>query len=166
MVLSHKQVCRKAKFPLFFSAVQKNTFPPFSKICFWSHPQTVNLGTFRLGSFVAPVKTYTMAKKRSEKIQSFPRNRGKRFFFGGNFPLNGGKAVKKKGFVVYGNKSTACHWLKNDNFRRKFSYVSRFCALLMTSLILGEVRGTKNRIVFVEFQSECYVKISSTKNDV
>ena len=36
----------------------------------------------------------------------------------------------------------------------------------MTSLILGEVRGTKNRIVFVDFQSECYVKISSTKNDV
>jgi len=28
------------------------------------------------------------------------------------------------------------------------------------------VRGTKNRIVFVDFQSECYVKISSTGNDV
>ena len=24
------------------------------------------------------------------------------------------------------------------------------------------MRGTKNRIVFVDFQSECYVKISST----
>ena len=36
----------------------------------------------------------------------------------------------------------------------------------MTSLILGEFMGTKNRIFFVDFQSECYVKISSTKNDV
>ena len=27
------------------------------------------------------------------------------------------------------------------------------------------MRGTKNRIVFVDFQSECYVKISSTGNE-
>jgi len=59
-----------------------------------------------------------------------------------------------------------CPWLVSVNFRKNFVSVLRFCALLMTSLIIGGVRRTKNRIVFVDFQSECYVKISSTKNDV
>ena len=72
----------------------------------------------------------------------------------------------QKSSVVYGSKSTRCPWFENVNFQRKFSYVLRFCALLMTSLILGAYRETKNRIVFVEFQSECYVKILSTGNDV
>jgi len=50
--------------------------------------------------------------------------------------------------------------------KKMFSNVSLFCALLMTSLILGGVKGTKNRTVFVVFQSEYYVTISSTGNDV
>jgi len=38
--------------------------------------------------------------------------------------------------------------------------------LFMTPVILGGVRGTKNRTVHIVFQSEYYVKISSTGNEV
>jgi len=55
---------------------------------------------------------YTMVKKVTEIYSRYGENVGKRFFFGGNFPLNGGKAVKKKSCVVYG----------------KSTYMARVCA--------------------------------------
>ena len=81
--------------------------------------------------------------------------------------LNGGKTVEKKSCVVYGNKSTTRPWFENVNFRKKnFLCVTFLCTSDDVINYRGGVRGTKNRIVFVEFQSECYVKISSTGNDV
>ena len=69
---------------------------------------------------------YDGEKKVQKKYSCFRENRGKTFFFGGNFTLNGWKAVKKKSSVVYGSKSTRCSWFENVNFQRKFSNVSRF----------------------------------------
>jgi len=81
----------------FFLQRNKNYFSPVSKIKFVFHPtQTANLGTLRPGSFVALIKTYTMVKKVSEIFRSFRENKGKRFFFGGNFPLNGGNCRIEK----------------------------------------------------------------------
>ena len=74
-----------------------------------------------------------------KKYSRFRENKGKRFFFGVNFLLNGGKADKKKSSVVYGSESTTYPWPDNVNIRRMFSDVLRFCALLMTSLILGGI---------------------------
>ena len=80
--------------------------------------------------------------------------------------LNGGKLSKRKVVSCMGARALRARGSLVSIFLKKISSVSRFCALLITSLILGVFRGTKNRIVFVDFQSECYVKISSTKNDV
>ena len=122
------------------------------------HPQA--------GVFCGPNQNVYDGEKSSEKIQSFRENRGKRFFFGAIWPSTGGKLSKRK-FVSYmGARVLLFHGSKMTIFEKKFSCVLRFCALLMTSLILEGVKGTKNRIVIVEFQSECYVKILSTGNDV
>jgi len=59
-----------------------------------------------------------------------------------------------------------CPWVDNVNFQKNVFQCVTFCALVMTSLILGGVRGTKNRTVCVVFQSEYYAKLSSTGNDV
>jgi len=165
MTLFRKQVSRKTKFLDFF-AKNKKQFSPVSKICFWPHPQTANLSTLRPGSFVAPVKMYTTVKKVSENYCDFRENRGKRFFFGGNFPLNVGKLSKRKVVSYMGARSSTTRpWLDNVNFPKNPN-VSRFCVLFKTSLILGRVRRTKSRTVCVVFQSEYDVKISSTGKEV
>jgi len=165
----------KLNFPIFCND-KKTLFTRFENF-FWLHPQTANLGTLRRvrpGSFVAPVKTYTMVKK-VEKNTVVSEKIGVKDFSLGQFiiiihvyfrqevhrkKINMGKAVEKNGCVVYGSKSrpTTCPWLDNVNFRKT-------CALLMTSLISGEVRGTKNMTV-VLFFSLNIVKISSTGNNV
>ena len=164
-VFYNRKCVRKTKFPDFLQW-WKHHFSPVLKICFWPHPQTVNLGTSRPGSFVAPVKTYTTVKKKFWKNTVVSEKIGLKGFSLGQFVPKRGEAVEKKNCLVYGSKSTTRPWLVSVNFLKKFSSVLRFFALLMTSLILGGSEGTKNRIGFVDFQSECYVKISSTGNDV
>ena len=96
-------------------------------------------------------------KKVSKIYSRFRENRGKRFFFG-QFPSQRGKSCRKEKLCRIWEQEYSSPWLDNVNFQKKFSNVLRFCALLMRSLTLGGVMGTKNRIVCVVFQSECYVK--------
>jgi len=99
MTLSRMKCIWKLNFRIFF--YDKNHFSPVSTICFWPHPQTAYLSTLRPWSFVAPVKTYTMARKSFENLQKFLRKWGKRFFWGANFCLNAGKAVEKKSCRIW-----------------------------------------------------------------
>jgi len=87
---------------------------------------------------VAPVKTYTMVKKVTEIYGGFRENRGKIFFFGGNFPLNGGKAVEKKVVMYMGGRVLRDRGSIMSIFKKKFQCVT-FCAFLMTLLILWEL---------------------------
>jgi len=53
------------------------------------------------------------------------------------------KLSKRKVVSYIGARYYTCPWLDNVNFQKKFSNVSRFCALLMTSLIFGELGKPK-----------------------
>jgi len=78
-----------------YYTIPSTPYHPFRKFVFDPTPKRRISSTVRPGSFVAPVKKYTMVKKVSEIFRNFREIRSKRFFFGAiNFPLNGKKSYR------------------------------------------------------------------------
>jgi len=67
----------------------------------------------------------------------------KDFSLGAISPLTGEKLSKRKVVSYMGARVLPARGSIMSIFKKKFSNVSRFCALLMTSLILGELGEPK-----------------------
>jgi len=96
----------------------------------------------------------SMVKKDKKNTVVSEKIGVKDFPFGAISPATGGKLSK------------SCRiWEQEYNFQKSFPMCYVLCIFDDVIYFRG-VRGTKNRIVCVVFQSECYVKISSTGNEV
>ena len=84
---------------LIFICKEKTLFIRFENLFLTPPPN----GEFRhpQARVICPSQNVYDGDKSSEKYSRFREYRGKRFFFEGNFPLNGAKAVEKKSCVVW-----------------------------------------------------------------
>jgi len=127
-------VCRGDN-PLARTSLQQNkiwTVYLFQNL-FLTPPQTVNLGPLSLRSFVAHSKRIRQGKSSGKLLR---------------FPLNEGKLSKRKVLSYMGARVLCARGSTMSIFRKKFqcvTFLCKFnsCALLMTSLIIGELEEPK-----------------------
>ena len=137
MTLSRQQVRRKTKFPDFFAMI-KRTFHPFWKFVFDPTLKRQISASSGRGHLWPQSKRIQWWKKVQEKYNHFRENRGKSFFFGEISPSTVGWKLSKRKVVSYmGARALHARDSIMSIFEKKFSNVSRFRALSMTSLILG-----------------------------
>ena len=118
------------------------------------------------GVICGPSQNVYDCEKKFRKFTDVSEKIGVKDFSLGAISPSSGEVIEKKSCVVYmGARVLRARGSIMSIFNKRFQMCHLF-ALLMTSLILGGVRGTKNRTVCVICQSECYVKISSTGNEV